>query len=310
MGILLASVYPYQDDQMKKFRFLFFIPFLLASICTSICLAQFENNNLANESAINSQKTREEVIEAIRKRLQSVEGKMKSFEKKDSPITKNKLSEKNLASSNFTYNYSEPQSSSDLSAADENKVGGSNVPDWSENSTGMYFLPFFGLSFSSDLEWTPPSNIQITIEQKNGFLSGFRLGYSWENLYLEQKTFYFSNNIAQVNPFISGENKGDISGISTMIIAGLNFHLSDYVEWNIGGGVGGTRQQLDIQYGGAPPKTESGHVFTYQFSTGIEFRPVEHFILGIHYNWYYTKEFSDFSSRHLNSFELSLGYFD
>ena len=29
------------------------------------------------------------------------------------------------------------------------------LPDWSENSTGMYFLPFFGLGFSSDLEWTP-----------------------------------------------------------------------------------------------------------------------------------------------------------
>ena len=309
MGILLASVYPYQDEQMKKFRFLFFIPFLLASICTSICLAQFGNNNLANESAINSQKTREEVIEAIRKRLQSVEGKMKSFEKKDSPITKNKLSEKTLASSHFTYNYSEPQSSSDLSAADENNAGSSNVPDWSANSTGMYFLPFFGLSFSSDLEWTP-DKIPITIDQKNGFLGGFRLGYSCESLYLEYKTFYFKNTIenASATPLLMAAD-GHLFGFSTLVSAGLNFSFSDYVKWIVGGGVGATNHELDIDLNGVK-KSESALGLTYQFSTGIEFRPVEHFLLGIHYNWYYTQEFSAFSSRHLNSFELSLGYFD
>ena len=132
---------------MKKLRFSFFIPLLLATFCTSICLAEFGNNNLANKPETNSQKTREELIEGIRKRLQSVQGKMKLFEKKEPVITKNKLPEKTLASSNFTYDYSESQSSSNLSIADENNAAGNNVPDWSENSTGMYFLPFFGLGF-------------------------------------------------------------------------------------------------------------------------------------------------------------------
>ncbi len=102
---------------MKKFRFSFFIPFLLAAFCNSICLAEFGNNNLANEPETNSQKTREELIEGIRKRLQSVQGKMKRFEKKEPAITKNKLPEKTLASSNFTYESAKPESSSDDSAS-------------------------------------------------------------------------------------------------------------------------------------------------------------------------------------------------
>lgn len=297
---------------MKKFRFSFFIPFLLAAFCTSICLAEFGNNNLANEPETNSQKTREELIEAIRKRLQSVEGKMKDFEKKDSPVTKNKLSEKNLASSDFTYNYSESQSSSDFSAADENNAAASNVPDWSKNPTGMYFLPFFGLSFSSDLEWTPSwsnssgiASIPITIELKNGVLGGFRLGYSWENLYLEHKTFYFTNTLEGTSTSLPAD--GHLSGFSTLISAGLNFSFSDYVKWKVGGGVGATNQELDIDLG--RKESESGLGLTYQFSTGVEFRPFEHFLLGFQYNWYFTPEFSTFSSRHLNSLELSLGYF-
>ena len=68
---------------MKKFSFSFFISFLLATFCTSICFAEFGNNNLANEPETNSQKTREELIEGIRKRLQSVQGKMNALKKKD-----------------------------------------------------------------------------------------------------------------------------------------------------------------------------------------------------------------------------------
>ena len=287
---------------MKKLRFSFFIPLLLATFCTSICLAEFGNNNLANKPETNSQKTREELIEGIRKRLQSVQGKMKLFEKKEPVITKNKLPEKTLASSNFTYDYSESQSSSNLSIADENNAAGNNVPDWSENSTGMYFLPFFGLGFSSDLEWTPNSN-PITIEQKNGFLGGYTLGYNWESLYLEHKMFYFNNSFENTSPFVTD---GHFSGFSTLVSAGLNFSFSDYVKWKVGAGVGATNQELDIDI---LDKSESGLGLTYQFSTGIEFRPFEHFLLGFHYNWYFTPEFSNFSSRHLNSLELSLGYF-
>jgi len=286
---------------MKKFRFSFFIPFLLTAFCTSICLAKFGNNNLANEPEPNSKKTREELIEGIRKRLQSVQGKMKRFEKKDTAITKNKLPEKNLASSNFNYESAKFESSSDLSAA-ENNPEGSNAPYWSENSTGMYFLPFFGLSFSSDLEWTP-SNIPITIEQKNGFLGGYKLGYNWESLYLEHKMFYFKNNFENTSAFVSD---GHLSGFSTLVSGGLNFSFSDYVKWKVGAGVGATNQELDID---VVDKPESGLGLTYQFSTGVELRPFEHFLLGFHYNWYFTPEFSAFSGRHLNSLELSLGYF-
>ena len=293
---------------MKKFSFSFFISFLLATFCTSICFAEFGNNNLANEPETNSQKTREELIEGIRKRLQSVQGKMKRFEKKEPAITKNKLPEKTLASSNFTYEYSEPQSSSDLSIADENNPEGSNAPYWSENSTGMYFLPFFGLGFSSDLEWTPNSNIPITIEQKNGFLGGFRLGYNWENLYLEHRTFYFDNIIENGSAPSVSMADGHLSGFSTLVSAGLNFSFSDYVKWKVGGGVGATNQELDIDLNGVK-ESESGLGLTYQFSTGVELRPFEHFLLGFHYNWYFTPEFSAFSGRHLNSLELSLGYF-
>jgi len=233
---------------------------------------------------------------------------MKRFEKKDTAITKNKLPEKTLASSNFTYESAKPESSSDLSITDEKNAAGSNVPDWSENSTGMYFLPIFGLSFSSDLEWTP-SNIPITIEQKNGFLGGFRLGHSWESLYLEHKTFYFNNIIENGSaPSVSIAADGHLSGISTLVSAGLNFSFSDYVKWKVGGGVGATNQELDIDLNGVK-ESESGLGLTYQFSTGVELRPFEHFVLGFHYNWYFTPEFSAFSDRHLNSLELSLGYF-
>jgi len=289
---------------MKKFRFSFFIPLLLASFCHSIGLAEFGNNNLVNEPEANSQKTREELIEGIRKRLQAVQGKMKRFEKKDPAITKNKLPEKTLASSNFNYDYSEPKSSSDLSIADENNPESSNAPYWSENSTGMYFLPFFGLGFSSDLEWTP-NRIPITIEQKNGFLGGYKLGYNWESLYLEHKMFYFKNNFENTSAFVSD---GHLSGFSTLVSGGLNFSFSDYVKWKVGGGVGATNQELDIDLNGAK-ESESGLGLTYQFSTGVELRPFEHFLLGFHYNWYFTPEFSAFSGRHLNSLELSLGYF-
>ena len=290
---------------MKKFRFSFFIPLLLASFCHSIGLAEFGNNNLVNEPEANSQKTREELIEGIRKRFQSVQGKMKRFEKKDPAITKNILPEKTLASSNFTYDDSEPKSSSDLSDADESNAESSNAPYWSENSTGMYFLPFFGLSFSSDLEWTPKS-IPITIEQKNGFNGGFRLGYSWESLYLEHKTFYFTNTLEDTSTSLPAD--GHFSGFSTLVSAGLNFSFSDYVKWKVGGGVGATNQELDVDLDGVK-KSESALGLTYQFSTGVELRPFEHFLLGFHYNWYFTPEFSTFSDRHLNSLELSLGYF-
>jgi opacity protein-like surface antigen len=287
-------------------------PWFLLVLLISIPLAQLllardiSYTEAVASTEIKSKKTRKELIDEIQRKAQSVQGKILVFEQNN--LDKKKSPK--LPSKKFTNTNQNISQDADLfrSVSDTTPSKIKPEPHWNDNSSGIYFLPFWGLTYATKLDWTPTS-IPISIESANGFLSGFRLGYDWKHIYLEQKSYYFLNKIEKATPDLLGETEGDISGFSTFLSAGLNFPLSEYVEWNVAGGIGGTSQQLDIQFTNVD-MSDSGLVIAYQFSTGIEFRPVEHFLLGIHYNWYYTQEFSAFSSRHLNSFELSLGYFD
>ena len=74
-------------------------------------------------------------------------------------------------------------------------------------------ISFHSLGWVSLLTWNGlPVNIPITIEQKNGFLGGFRLRYNWENLYLEHRTFYFDNIIENGSaPSVSMAADGHLS---------------------------------------------------------------------------------------------------
>ena len=92
-----------------------------------------------------------------------------------------------------------------------------------------------------------------------------------------------------------------------MISGGLRYDFTRFLSASLGGGFGFVQQELSMSIMGIPVEDED-FIFTYHFFTGLELRPLEHFLIGLRYRWSRVGEMEYFSSRQMHFAELSAGY--
>ena len=184
------------------------------------------------------------------------------------------------------------------------------VPDKVIESTdriGFYILPFVGLQGSEDLEWKSFGG-DFEIEEKNGISWGVRVGHEWKYAFTDFQLSGFNNSFEDIDIGFPGiEFSGEASGFGGLISGGLRNDFTRFFSASLGGGFGYVQQELSLSIMGIPVEDED-FMFTYHFFTGLELRPLEHFLIGLRYRWSRVGEMEYFSSRQMHFTELSAGY--
>jgi len=172
---------------------------------------------------------------------------------------------------------------------------------------GVYILPFLGVLYPNGLEWKSTGGA-FEIEERVGFSGGVRTGYGWEYIFADFQLSYFQNNLDSVDLGVSAlDFSGDASGVGFHLSLGGKLPISQFVSLFLGGGVGGSHQDISFNLMGFPVGEED-IVLSYQIFSGVEFSPSEHFRVGLRYRWMKVEEMTLFSARDLHLAELSLGY--
>lgn len=178
-------------------------------------------------------------------------------------------------------------------------------PSTKENKLqGFYILPFVGMQSSTDIGWSTFGG-SVEINLKNGLSNGLRLGYNWYDLFAEFQFSYQRNDLKGTNP--SFNIIGDIEGIGFYLTSGGRINFNEFFSGILGIGVGGIKQEFNLSWFGYPIG-DTDFLFSSHVLFGIEFRPIDHLILGLSYRWILIDEMDQFSKRYLNSIELSAGY--
>ena len=172
---------------------------------------------------------------------------------------------------------------------------------------GVYILPFFGALYPNSLEWKSTGG-DFEIKEKVGFSGGLRTGFSGDYVFADFQLSYFTNDLESIDLGSPGlDFSGDTSGVGFHLSVGGKLPISQHVSLFLGGGLGGTHQDISFQLMGIPVGEEE-IVFSYQLFSGVEFSPSEHLRLGLRYRWLRVGEMKLFTSRDLHLAELSLGY--
>ncbi len=294
--------------------FSIFVVFILFASTLSWGQEAIDTTPPTSRELRNKPNEREKLLNRIKLRMESVQGKIASMQKSTPGPSPVGLSSERKPSK--PDNRIQPSSTPALKKDQGNPaiqptVESSNKPQWSDNSNGLYFLPFAGFFYSSNVQWSTPTDI-LDLDQEYGYDAGVRMGYGWRNFYLELKVAHFKNEMSgeKIGSFTIN---GDFSSLSTLAAMGLKFPLTDHTSLSIGGGIGFTHQEA--KFVSPTAKSYQDLSSNYFASTGFEFRPFEHLILGMHYHWYHMNDFSSgspsvsFSDRDIHAIELSLGYF-
>jgi len=169
---------------------------------------------------------------------------------------------------------------------------------------GFYILPFVGIQSSTDVEWRALGG-PVEIGLKNGLSTGLRLGYNWYDLFAEFQFSYQRNDLKSINP--SFNIVGGIEGLGVYLSSGGRINFNESFSGIAGIGVGGIRQELNLSWSGYPIG-DTDFLFSSNVLLGLEFRPIDHLVLGLRYRWILIDNMDLFSKRYLSSFELTAGY--
>lgn len=169
---------------------------------------------------------------------------------------------------------------------------------------GFYILPFVGIQSSTDVEWRALGG-PVEIGLKNGLSTGLRLGYNWYDLFAEFQFSYQRNDLKSINP--SFNIVGGIEGLGFHLSSGGRINFNESFSGIAGIGVGGIRQELNLSWSGYPIG-DTDFLFSSNVLLGLEFRPIDHLVLGLRYRWILIDNMDLFSKRYLSSFELTAGY--
>ena len=170
---------------------------------------------------------------------------------------------------------------------------------------GFYILPFVGIQSSTDVEYRALGG-PVEIGLKNGLSTGLRLGYNWYDLFAEFQFSYQRNDLKSINP--SFNIVGGIEGLGFHLSSGGRINFNESFSGIAGIGVGGIRQELNLSWSGYPIG-DTDFLFSSNVLLGLEFRPIDHLVLGLRYRWILIDNMDLFSKRYLSSFELTAGYF-
>ena len=169
---------------------------------------------------------------------------------------------------------------------------------------GLYILPFVGIQSSTDVEWNALGG-PVEIDLKNGLSSGLRVGYNWYDLFAEFQFSYQRNELKGTNP--SFNIIGEIEGVGFHLSSGGRINFNESFSGIAGIGVGGIRQELNLSWSGYPIG-DTDFLFSSNVLLGVEYCPIDHFMLGLRYRWVLIDDMNPFSKRYLNSIELTAGY--
>lgn len=169
---------------------------------------------------------------------------------------------------------------------------------------GFYILPFVGIQSSTDVEYRALGG-PVEIGLKNGLSTGLRLGYNWYDLFAEFQFSYQRNDLKSINP--SFNIVGGIEGLGVYLSSGGRINFNESFSGIAGIGVGGIRQELNLSWSGYPIG-DTDFLFSSNVLLGLEFRPIDHLVLGLRYRWILIDNMDLFSKRYLSSFELTAGY--
>jgi len=181
---------------------------------------------------------------------------------------------------------------------------------------GFYILPFIALQGASNLD-TNFFRSDITIDQKVGFSSGWRMGHKWKNFFVEGDFSYIRNDFKDLSgPSVAaiiasgrplGSFSGEAQGYGAMFNVGTSFELGASASVFCGVGGGPFRQEMEFKWEDKIVDDEQS-VFASQLFSGINFYPSSHMLVGLRYRWLMMGKMDKFSDRDLHLMELSLGY--
>jgi opacity protein-like surface antigen len=177
---------------------------------------------------------------------------------------------------------------------------------------GFYLLPFIGINFAEDFDWTPSASASTKkMQQSTGFSYGFISGKSWDNLFVEFDLGYLKNQIngfegEVVTPF-SMFKDGHTRLLKMHINTGLSIDLGEMAQLQLGGGLGLSHQKVLMDWVGSTVKEEDS-ALGYQFFSEIHFNPTKDFKLGLKYEWNSVPEINTISSRQIHQISLLAGY--
>lgn len=172
---------------------------------------------------------------------------------------------------------------------------------------GFYVLPFIGFQSSQELEWKSFGG-NFEIEEKNGVSWGLRVGHDWKYAFTDFQLSGFNNSFDKVDIGSSGiDFSGDSSGFGGYVSGGGRYDFNKFLSGSLGGGVGFIQHDISLSIMGLPVEDED-FLYSYHFFTGFEFRPYDHFLMGLRYRWSKIGKMNLFSSKQIHSAELTMGY--
>ena len=198
--------------------------------------------------------------------------------------------------------WKDPKSSGDELG---NTLYGSIPSRTSPVKVGFYVLPFVALQGSSDFGWNSFAG-EITVEQKLGFSSGWRMGHKWRNFFLDADFSFFRNEFRGLTD-VSLEFSGEAEGYGLMVNFGGCFDLGDSSTIFLGAGTGPFSQEFEFKLMRQGVDEEKS-ILAYQLFAGLNLHPTDHMIVGLRYRWMNLAKMNDFSGRELHLLELGLGY--
>ena len=187
-------------------------------------------------------------------------------------------------------------------------------------NVGVYVLPFIAVQGASpfDASIAELGNSPVSIKQKIGFSSGWRIGKRWKNFFIDAGFSYFRNKLKKpsVNTLGDLSFSGTAEGYGGMLNFGGNFNPGTATSILFGAGVGAFNQEIQASI--PTPVTgfdslalnfnEADTLFAYQLFTGINFYPTERTLVSMKYRWLNIAEMEKFSARNLHMLELAFGY--
>ena len=179
-----------------------------------------------------------------------------------------------------------------------------NITEGKSDLIGFYVLPFIGVLTSENLNWKSIIG-DLEIDEELGLSTGLLIGYEGRNFFSDIQVFYFQNRMKSISLPLSFS--GESEGVGIYFSGGGKFHLSQFISYSIGAGVGGVSQHMSFSLSGISVK-EKDFVMSYQLFTGVEFRPVDYISIGMRYRWINIKEMKLFSDHYLHLLELRLGF--
>ena len=172
---------------------------------------------------------------------------------------------------------------------------------------GTYFLPFAGLSKSSNLSWkVPKTGAKYNVKQSNGFVVGAECGYQWDLFFTSIGFKYNQSTLKSIElggTTMSFEGKEYLFGL--FLSEGITLSFREKWSFSASIGLGFVFQDYSALLARTFDHNDFDFTSTYNFSTSINFYPTENFNIGLGYKFIRVGDLEYYTARNMNIITLS-----